>query len=257
MQNNFITDAINLKSYNLSESDKIIVMYSKDRGLIRGVAKGVKNPKSKLGARMDLLVANTVMLHQGKNMATICQAEALNTFSKTRTDLDKIFYSMYVTEVVHNFGLEDDPGSKDVYALLYKALESISAADNKVEIMLAVIKFQLKMMIISGFSIEFDSCLCCHKDIDDESMFFVRSMGGVVCSHCASKIFSDKKQMPYKLRDFFKQMSENDFETKGFYEQKASDKVCEVCFNVLKEYIETKSPKHFKSTNIIDEKLCL
>ena len=41
--NNFVTDAINLKSYNLSEADKIIVMYSKDKGLIRGVAKGAKN----------------------------------------------------------------------------------------------------------------------------------------------------------------------------------------------------------------------
>ena len=66
MQNSFVTDAINLKAYNLSESDKIIVMYSKDKGLIRGVAKGVKKPKSKLGARMDLLVANTLMLHKGK-----------------------------------------------------------------------------------------------------------------------------------------------------------------------------------------------
>ena len=76
--NNFVTDAINLKSYNLSEADKIIVMYSKEKGLIRGVAKGVKKPKSKLGARMDLLVANKLMLYKGKNMDTICQAEALN-----------------------------------------------------------------------------------------------------------------------------------------------------------------------------------
>ena len=38
----FVTDAINLKSYNLSEADKIMVMYSRDKGLIRGVAKGVK-----------------------------------------------------------------------------------------------------------------------------------------------------------------------------------------------------------------------
>ena len=51
---NFTTDAINLKSYNLSESDKIIVMYSKDKGIIRGVAKGVKKSTSKLGGRMDL-----------------------------------------------------------------------------------------------------------------------------------------------------------------------------------------------------------
>ena len=120
MQNSFVTDAINLKSYNLSESDRIMVMYSKEKGLIRGVAKGVKKTKSKLGARMDLLVANTLMLHKGRNLNTICQAEVVNSFYKTRQNMDKICYSMYVTEVVHNFGIEDDPCSEIVYNLLYK-----------------------------------------------------------------------------------------------------------------------------------------
>ena len=152
--NNFVTDAINLKAYNLSEADKIIVMYSKDKGLIRGVAKGVKKPKSKLGARMDLLVANKLMLYKGKNMDTICQAEALNTFHKIRQNMDKIFYSMYISEVVNNFGVEEDPCAKEVYELLYKALEKISDADDKVSILIAVLKFQLKMMQISGFGVE-------------------------------------------------------------------------------------------------------
>lgn len=253
MQNNFVTDAINLKSYNLSESDKIIVMYSKDKGLIRGVAKGVKKPKSKLGARMDLLVANTLMLHKGKNLDTICQAEVLNTFHKTRQDIDKIFYSMYVTEVVHNFGLEEDPGSEIIYNLLYKTLNAISISENKVEIMIAVVKFQLKMMIESGFSIEFDRCLHCHNTVKDETMYFVPNLGGIVCQNCAERIHYNKKQMPYKLRDFFKQMSINDFEEKGEYELKANEKVCTVTFEVLKEYIALKSPKKFKSTSILQE----
>ena len=157
--NNFVTDAINLKAYNLSEADKIIVMYSKDKGLIRGVAKGVKKPKSKLGARMDLLVANKLMLYKGKNLDRICQAEALNTFHKTRQNMDKIFYSMYITEVVNNFGVEDDPCSKEIYELLYKVLDKISNAENSIEIMISVIKFQLKMMQISGLGVELDLSL--------------------------------------------------------------------------------------------------
>ena len=156
----FVTDAINLKSYNLSEADKIMVMYSRDKGLIKGVAKGVKKPKRKLGARMDLLVANRLMLHKGRNLDTISQAEALNTFSKTRTNMDKIFYSMYVSEVVNNFGIEDDPCAATVFDLLYDALTTISRADSKIEILVAVLKFQLKMMRISGFSLELDKCLC-------------------------------------------------------------------------------------------------
>lgn len=251
MQNSFVTDAINLKSYNLSESDKIIVMYSKDKGLIRGVAKGVKKPKSKLGARMDLLVANTLMLHKGKNLDTICQAEVLNSFYKTRQDIDKICYSTYVTEIVHNFGVEEDPCSAQVYDLLYKALDAISKAENKVEVMLAVIKFQLKMMAESGFSVELDDCLCCHSHIADETMYFVPAIGGVVCESCAGRVMHAKKQLPYKMRDFFKKMAENDFDYKGEYELKANERVCEVTFEALKSYIEMKSPKKFKSADII------
>ncbi|MBP3847525.1 DNA repair protein RecO [bacterium] len=251
MQNNYVTDAINLKSYNLSESDKIIVMYSKEKGLIKGIAKGVKKPKSKLGARMDLLVANTVMLHKGRNFSTICQAESLATFKQTRTDLDKIFYSMYVAEVVNNFGLEDDPSSQSVYELLYKALEHISNAKDKVQIFLAVIKFQLKMMIISGFSLEFDNCLNCRHRAKDEDVYFVPKLGGIICKDCINHVPYSKKKMPAKLCEFFKQMSANDFDYFGEYELKANEKVCEVTFDVMKDYIEKKSPKKIKSSNVM------
>lgn len=250
--NNFVTDAINLKSYNLSESDKIIVMYSKEKGLIRGVAKGVKKPKSKLGARMDLLVANKLMLYKGKTLDRICQAEALNTFNKTRQDMDKIFYSMYISEVVNNFGIEDDPCSKDVYELLYKSLEKIANAQDKVEILLAVIKFQLKMMQISGFGIEFDTCLCCGEKIKDENMYFSSKTGGVVCQNC-NEHYKLKTVMHYKIRDFLKTMLVLDYDDTCEYEKKANEKVCIVCFELLKEYINVHSPRKFHSTDILQD----
>ena len=223
--NNFVTDAINLKTYNLSESDKIVVMYSKEKGLIRGVAKGVKKPKSKLGARMDLLVANKLMLYKGKNMDRLCQAEAINTFNKTRQNMDKIFYSMYISEVVNNFGVEEDPCSKDIYELLYKALDKISNAKDNVEILIAIIKFQLKMMQISGFGIELDTCLCCGEHIKDENMFFSSNMGGIICSEC-NKTFNIKTLMHHKLRDFLNACLQYDFDYVSDYDEKANEKVC-------------------------------
>ena len=250
--NNFVTDAINLKAYNLSEADKIIVMYSKDKGLIRGVAKGVKKPKSKLGARMDLLGANKLMLYKGKNLDRICQAEALNTFQKTRQNMDKIFYSMYITEVVNNFGIEDDPCSKEVYDLLYKALDKISNAENNVEILIAVIKFQLKMMQISGLGIELDTCLCCGEPVKDTNMYFSSNMGGIVCREC-NETFKLKAVMHYKLRDFLNACLQFDFDYRSEYDEKANDKVCNVCFGLLKDYINIHSSKKFKSTDILQE----
>lgn len=250
--NNFVTDAINLKSYNLSESDKIIVMYSKDKGLIRGVAKGVKKPKSKLGARMDLLVANKLMLYKGKNLDRICQADVLNTFNKTRRDMDKIFYSMYISEVVNNFGVEDDPCSEDVYNLLYTALNAISDAETKEAILVAVIKFQLKMMQISGFGIEFDSCLCCREPIKDENMYFSSRMGGVICPKC-NETLNINVMMHHKIRDFLNTLVQFDFNHKTEYEDKVTEKVGMVCFELLKNYINEHSPRKFNTTGVLQE----
>ena len=252
--NNYVTDAINLKSYNLSDSDKIVLMYSKEKGLIKGVAKGVKKPKSKLGARMDLLVANTLMLSKGRNMDTICQAQALNTFRKTREDMDKLFYSMYVSEIISNFGVEDDPCASEIYELFYKALDRIANSKDKKDILIAVIKFQMKIMLISGFGIELDTCLCCREQILNEEMFFSTQMGGVICKEC-NETFSIRTKMHYKIRDFLQAMLQFDFDYESEYDQKATEKVCMVCFNLLKEYIASHSSKKFKSTKILQEVL--
>lgn len=249
--NNVVTDAINLKSYNLKDSDKIVVMYSKELGLIRGVAKGVKKPKSRLGARMDSLVANKVMLYKGKNLDTICQAEALNTFKDSRQDYDKLMYSSYISEIISIFGVEDDPSSKEVYDLFYKALDRISNADSKKDVMIAVIKFQLKMMLIVGFGLEFDTCLCCREEILNEDMYFSIQMGGVVCEEC-NKDLGVKLKLHYKMRDFMQAMMQFDFNYESEYDKKATEKVCDVCFNLLNEYIQSHTDKKIKSISILN-----
>lgn len=250
--NNVVTDAINLKSYNLKDSDKIVVMYSKDLGLIRGVAKGVKKPKSRLGARMDSLVANKIMLYKGKNLDTICQAEALNTFKDSRQDYDKLMYSSYISEIISIFGVEEDPSSKEVYDLFYKALDRISSAKSKKDVMIAVIKFQLKMMLIVGFGLEFDSCLCCREEILNEDMYFSIQMGGVVCEECNNDL-GVKLKLHHKMRDFMQAMMQFDFNYESDYDKKATEKVCDVCFNLLNEYIQSHTDKKIKSISVLNE----
>ena len=47
------TEALILKSYNLGDADKIIVMLTQREGLVRGVAKGAKRLKSKYGGSLE------------------------------------------------------------------------------------------------------------------------------------------------------------------------------------------------------------
>ena len=97
MKKSYVTDAINLKTYPLNDNDSIVVMFSKNKGLISAVARGAKSPKSKLGARIQMFIANTLMLFEGRNLDTISQAQSLNTFSKIRYDMEKLSYSMYIS----------------------------------------------------------------------------------------------------------------------------------------------------------------
>ena len=248
---NFMTNAINLQSYNLSESDKIIVMYSKEKGLIRGVAKGSKKASSKLGGRMEMLVANKLILHKGRNLDTICQAEALNTFFNLRNDMDKLFYSMYTAEIVKNFGVEDDPNSEEIYNLFFSFLESMANAPKKLDIMLAVIRFQLKIMHISGYSLELSQCTKCGQNIEKEELFFSFEQGGVVCECCKpSSLVSTR--FHYKIRDFLKALLEADFAEKTKYDDLATERICDFCFELLKKYIEYYSPRQFKTTSMLE-----
>lgn len=157
---------------------------------------------------------------------------------------------MYITEVVNNFGVEDDPCSNEVYEILYKALDKISNSSNTVEILISVIKFQLKMMQISGFGIELDTCLCCGEHVENENMYFSSQMGGIICPEC-NATFNLKTVLHHKLRDFLNACLQYDFDLVSDYDKKANEKVCTVCFELLKEYINRHSSK-----NLIQQIFC-
>ena len=95
-------------------------MYSKDNGIIRCVAKGVKKPKSKLGGRMDLLINNNLLVSKGKNLDIVSQAEVLNSFKHIRLDFSRLGFAMYCAELIGIFGSENDPNSENIYKLFDK-----------------------------------------------------------------------------------------------------------------------------------------
>jgi DNA repair protein RecO (recombination protein O) len=226
-------------------------MYSKDKGLIRGVAKGIKKTTSKLGGRMELLVANKMMLNKGRNLNTICQAEALNTFFNLRCDMNKLFYAMYCCEIVANFGVENDPNSEEIYNLFYTFLENISNSTKKEQIMLCVLRFQLKIMEITGYSLELDNCVKCLTEPNSEEIYFSIEQGGILCKNCAANI-SKKVKIPKKIQEFLSTLLKEDFNCHTKYDDLVTEKICDICINLLKNYIEYYSPQRFKTTQILE-----
>jgi DNA repair protein RecO (recombination protein O) len=247
MANSYTTNAINIKSYNLSEADKIVVMYSKDHGIIRCVAKGTKKPNSKLGGRMDLLMANRLVISKGKSLDVVCQADVLDMFKNIRKDISKLTYSMYCTELISVFGLENDSNSEFVYDLFLNTLKNIDAAGEKTEILFFTVRFQLILMELSGYALELDTCVRCNSNIESDSFYFCVNSGGIICPECKN---SAEKNVDFNknTRDILKNI-------KNEFNSKFDDFELNLCFNLLKDYISCRSHKKMKTVEIIDS-LC-
>src|SRR5438270_605747 len=61
----YSTEAVVLRSFRLGEADRVLHLYTLDRGRIGAIAKGIRKTKSRFGARLEPLSHVTLMLHQG------------------------------------------------------------------------------------------------------------------------------------------------------------------------------------------------
>ena len=231
----YTTNAININSYNLSENDKIVVMYSKDNGIIRCVAKGVKKPKSKLGGRMDLLINNNLVLSKGKNLDVVSQAEVINGFKNIRLDFTRLGLAIYCAELIGIFGVENDPNSELIYRLLLDTLGKINETSGKSNLLPVVFDFQLELMNITGYKLALDYCSCCGKPYKKGEFRFSVSSGGVICNSCAgfNTMSAEKTE---QIVNVLKKHAEG---------QTLS--MQEFCFDTMKDYISFHSGRKIKT----------
>lgn len=250
MKKNYTTEAINLKTYPLNDNDNIVVMFSKTKGLLHAVAKGAKSPKSKLGARIQMFVANNLMLNQGKNLDTIAQAESLNTFSKIRTNLDKLSYSMYITEIVSNFCsnvYNQNENHEEIYNLIFKTFENIANSNDTKTIILNVLKFQLKIMNLLGWGLDFNYCSICQNKIEFDAIY--SKTHGILCENCAKENYDFTNiKLNKKIKLFLSELAQKE-NTK--YDELVNEVVAQKCFLFMKKYIDGLTNKKTKIFEVL------
>ena len=247
MDKQYTTDAINIKSYPLNDFDNILLMYSKTSGLIKCIAKGAKKPKSKLGARAQVLFANKLLLNKGKTFDKITQAQGLNTFSKLREDFDKLSYGLYCADFISIFCTDTVDESEKIYNIFYKTLENIGNSEDKKEILLQTLKFQLHILEELGWGIDFGICSCCGTEIKEYS-YFSNEEKGNFCATCTKGNIKVQK-IPKKLIDFLYTLKETSIEQKTKYDNIADLNTVSICFQFIKKYSEKISGRTQKFTD--------
>ncbi|MGQ4648404.1 DNA repair protein RecO [Lyngbya aestuarii] len=130
MSRTYKATGINLKSIPLGEADRLVTILTREYGLIRVVAPGARNQKSKLAGRSGLFVVNQLLLAKGKSLDKITQAETLVSYPGFCKDLSKLAASQYLAELVLCHALSGQP-QEELYELLNEHLRRLEQLPNQ------------------------------------------------------------------------------------------------------------------------------
>src|ERR1051326_9560648 len=87
MARTYPTEAVVLRSLRLGEADRVLHLYTRERGRIGAVAKGIRKTKSRFGARLEPLSRVSLQLHQGSGeLQTVTGVDLLEPHATVRED---------------------------------------------------------------------------------------------------------------------------------------------------------------------------
>ncbi|MGD0706548.1 MAG: DNA repair protein RecO [Trebonia sp.] len=75
-------DGVVLRTQKLGEADRIITILTRQNGRVRAVAKGVRRTKSRFGGRLEPFTHVDVLIHPGRSLDIIMQAEVIRAYGK-------------------------------------------------------------------------------------------------------------------------------------------------------------------------------
>ncbi|WP_236163540.1 DNA repair protein RecO [Corynebacterium ammoniagenes] len=169
--------AVVIRSYDFGEADRVIVLLTKNHGLVRAVAKGVRRAKSRFGSRLQLFVNLDVQLYSGRNLATITQADTVDYFgAQIIDDYDKYTAACVMLEAAERLSLDHDPF---LYELVVATLSTLQGSEQP---MLELDTFLLKAMAHAGWAPSLFNCAQCGAPGPHHA--FHPAIGGAACGKC-------------------------------------------------------------------------
>jgi DNA repair protein RecO (recombination protein O) len=182
----FKTEAVVLRSIRYGEADRVLHLYTPDRGRVGAVAKGVRRVKSRLGGRLEPLMRSRLVLHEGRGeLCTISQADTVHAHAALRERRDSLERAVQACDAVLRL-LDSEEPNLPAYNLLCRELALLdedAAAATRAQ----ALAFRAKLLLAAGFAPELASCASCGET--EHLGAFSPSAGGVVCSACEAGSF--------------------------------------------------------------------
>jgi len=181
------TEAVVLRSFRLGEADRVLHLYTLDRGRVGAVAKGVRKTKSRFGARLEPLSHVELMLHQGGGeLQTVTGVQLLGSHRTAREEPYRLSAGLIGAEAMLRLFPEQEANERAFRALtrFLDLLDELEPNNGRASVDPLVLSFQLKLLWVSGYLPHVTSCAECGADAGLAG--YSPRAGGAVCVNCAN-----------------------------------------------------------------------
>src|ERR671915_2145461 len=154
------TEGIVLRSLRYGEADRILHLYTPDRGRIGAIAKGVRRAKSRFGGRLEPFFRLRLVLYQGRSdLLTVTSAETLAGHPRLREHGAALDGAARACEAVARVFDDGEPHA-GVYHLLANQLTLLDRQPDRATRANAL-AFRLKLLLAAGFAPQLSACTSC------------------------------------------------------------------------------------------------
>jgi DNA repair protein RecO (recombination protein O) len=170
-----------LRSIKLGETDRIVTVLGQGNGKVRAVAKGVRKPGSRFGARLEPTSHVAFQCYRGRGeLDVVTQVETVDANRGLREHYGCLTHAVSMLEATDQVAQDREPNPA-LYRMLVGALRTLAADPSP----LVSTAFFWKLLSLEGFHPMLDECARCG---DDEGPFpaFDLYEGGVLCGACGS-----------------------------------------------------------------------
>ena len=168
-----------VRSVNYGERDRILTVYTEERGLITVSANGSRSLKSRALVATELFCYSNFIVSCNKDRYTLKEVDLIESFFDLRSDIEKLALAGYVGEVIAHVGTENMP---DVPLLRLTLNTLFAIAKERAPLALVKGAFEMRAAAILGFSPALAVCSSCGEEGEDVVLDVMN--GSVLCGTC-------------------------------------------------------------------------
>ena len=174
-----------LRTYKLGESDQIVVLFTRDFGKLRVVARRSRRGHSRTAGHYQPLTRLHVIAYgrPTRSLYHTHSVDIVRTFRALHEDFKLLSCGLYMTELI-DVSTQDRQPAPELFALFDEALETLAATGSEPPLLLR--HFEMSLLTLSGYALQISACAHCGGDLPPGAGSYNARAGGLVCAACAA-----------------------------------------------------------------------